>query len=87
MSFAFNLFFIKLSWASSAGIISLVFILVAYTPGIGHQTPASLHGIRMMETLLPTVFHLLLAVVLRFCRLDNTSMARISRDLQDRQRS
>ncbi|WP_413727825.1 MFS transporter [Sodalis sp. RH19] len=84
MSFAFNLFFIKLAWASSAGIISLVFVLVAYAPGIDHQTPASLHGIQMMETLIPTIFHLLLAVALRFCRLDNTSMALISRDLQDR---
>ena len=27
MNFAFNLFFIKLAWASSAGIISLLFIL------------------------------------------------------------
>ncbi|MCV5689440.1 MFS transporter, partial [Escherichia coli] len=33
MNFAFNLFFIKLAWASSAGIISLVFIYVAYQPG------------------------------------------------------
>jgi len=85
MSFAFNLFFIKLSWASSAGIISLVFILVAYAPGIDHQTPASLHGIQIMETLLPVIFHLLLIVALRFCRLDNRSMARISSDLKDRQ--
>lgn len=87
MSFAFNLFFIKLSWASSAGIISLVFILVAYAPGIGNQTPASLHGIQIMETLLPVIFHLLLIVALRFCRLDNRSMARIASDLKDRQLS
>lgn len=38
-----NLFFIKLAWASSAG--SLVFIAVAYQPGAGNQTPASLQGI------------------------------------------
>ena len=82
-----NLFFIKLAWASSAGIISLVFILVAYTPGAGHQTPASLQGITLMETLLPAVFHLLLALALRFCRLGNQAMARISEDLQARQLS
>src|SRR5476649_525464 len=87
MSFAFNLFFIKLAWASSAGILSLVFILVAYTPGAGHQTPASLQGITLMQTLLPTVFHLLLALVLRFCRLGNKTMARISQDLQAKQLS
>ncbi|OCC61864.1 MFS transporter, partial [Shigella sonnei] len=34
MNFAFNLFFIKLAWASSAGIISLLFIFVAYQPGV-----------------------------------------------------
>ncbi len=44
--------FIKLAWASSAGIISTVFIAVAYQPGAGNQTPASLQGITAMETLL-----------------------------------
>jgi Na+/melibiose symporter-like transporter len=39
MNFAFNLFCIKLAWASSAVIISLVFIFVAYQPGAGNQTP------------------------------------------------
>ena len=55
MNFAFNLFFIKLAWASSAGIISPVFIAVAYQPGAGNQTPASLQGITAMETLLPAL--------------------------------
>lgn len=32
MNFAFNLFFIKLSWASSGGIISILLIMVAYQP-------------------------------------------------------
>jgi Na+/melibiose symporter-like transporter len=45
MNFAFNLFFIKLAWASSAGIISLVFIYVAYQPGAENQTASSLAGI------------------------------------------
>jgi Na+/melibiose symporter-like transporter len=61
MNFAFNLFFIKLAWASSAGIISLVFIYVAYQPGAENQTASSLAGITSMETLLPALFHLLLA--------------------------
>ncbi|MCV5638160.1 MFS transporter, partial [Escherichia coli] len=45
MNFAFNLFFIKLAWASSAGIISLLFIFVAYQPGVENQTASSLGGI------------------------------------------
>ncbi len=84
MNFAFNLFFIKLAWASSAGIISLVFIVVAYQPGAVNQTPASLQGITAMETLLPALFHLLLALAVRVCKLSNPMMARISTDLRQR---
>ncbi|EOC0112705.1 MFS transporter [Cronobacter sakazakii] len=84
MNFAFNLFFIKLAWASSAGIISLVFIVVAYQPGAGNQTAASLQGITAMESLLPALFHLLLAITIRWCKLNNPLMARISGDLRQR---
>ena len=84
MNFACNLFFIKLAWASSAGIISLVFIFVAYQPGAGNQTAASLQGITLMETLLPALFHLLLAFSIRACKLNNPLMARIASDLRQR---
>ncbi|WP_282498064.1 MFS transporter [Pantoea stewartii] len=84
MNFAFNLFFIKLAWASSAVIISLLFIAVAYKPGTGNQTPASLHAITAMETLLPALFHLLLAFAVRACKLTNPMMAQISHDLRIR---
>ncbi|WP_313688275.1 MFS transporter [Pantoea sp.] len=84
MNFAFNLFCIKLAWASSAGIISLVFIFVAYQPGAGNQTAASLQGITTMETLLPALFHLLLAFSIRACKLNNPMMARIASDLRVR---
>lgn len=81
MNFAFNLFFIKLAWASSAGVLSLVFIWVAYQPGMENQTPASLSGIMSLETLLPAFFHLALAFAIRFCRLNNPMMSRIANDL------
>ena len=81
MNFAFNLFFIKLAWASSAGIISLVFILVSYQAGAEHQTAASLSGITLLETLLPAAMHLLLAITLMFCKLDNTLLTRMSHEL------
>ncbi len=84
MNFAFNLFFIKLAWASSAGIISLVFIYVSYHPGAEHQTASSLAGITTMETLLPALFHLLLAFAIRACKLNNPMMARIASDLRTR---
>ncbi|EAA1780108.1 MFS transporter [Salmonella enterica] len=84
MNFAFNLFFIKLAWASSAGIISLLFIFIAYHPGASNQTPASLNGITAMETLLPALFHLLLALAIRICKLNNPMMSRIATDLRQR---
>ena len=84
MNFAFNLFFIKLAWASSAGIISLLFIFVAYQPGAGNQTASSLQGITAMETLLPALFHLLLALSIRICKLNNPMMSRIATDLRQR---
>lgn len=84
MNFAFNLFFIKLAWASSAGIISLIFIFVAYQPGAVNQTAASRQGITSMETLLPALFHLLLAFTILACKLNNPLMARIASDLRDR---
>lgn len=84
MNFAFNLFCIKLSWASSGGIISLVLFLVAYRPGLENQTEASLQGISLLQSLVPAVFHLLLALSLRWCQLNNPMMTRISNDLRQR---
>ncbi|MGP2445743.1 MFS transporter [Pantoea sp. AG702] len=84
MNFAFNLFFIKLAWASSAVIISLLFVIVTYKPGIGNQTAASLHGITATETLLPALFHLLLAFTISACKLTNPMMAQIAHDLRIR---
>lgn len=84
MNFAFNLFFIKLSWASSGGIISLILIMVAYQPGLGNQTPASIHGITLLQSLVPALFHFVLAMCLLKCRLNGPMMKRISTDLHQR---
>jgi Na+/melibiose symporter-like transporter len=37
-----------------------------------------------METLLPALFHLLLAFTIRVCKLNNPMMARIATDLRQR---
>jgi Na+/melibiose symporter-like transporter len=37
-----------------------------------------------METLLPALFHLLLAFAIRACKLNNPMMARIATDLRQR---
>ena len=84
MNFAFNLFFIKLSWASSGGIISLILIMVAYQPGLENQTAASIQGITLLQSIVPALFHLALALCLLKCRLNGPMMQRISTDLRQR---
>lgn len=84
MNFAFNLFFIKLSWASSGGIISILLIMVAYQPGLENQTAASLQGITLLQSIVPAIFHLALALCLLKCRLNGPMMQRISTDLHQR---
>ena len=84
MNFAFNLFFIKLSWASSGGIISLILIFIAYQPGLENQTAASVQGITLLQTIVPALFHLVLALCLLKCRLNGPMMQRISHDLHQR---
>ncbi len=81
MNFAFNLFFVKLSWASSGGIISLMLILVAYRPGLENQTAASIQAISALQSLIPALFHLALALCLLKCRLNGPMMQRISTEL------
>ena len=38
----------------------------------------------LMETLLPALFHLLLALSIRICKLNNPMMSRIATDLRQR---
>ena len=80
MNFAFNLFFIKLAWAAGAGIVSLVFVLVAYKSGAANQTPASLAGITALQTLAPGITHLLLAAVSCRYKIDNALLATMAQD-------
>ncbi|WP_460045078.1 MFS transporter [Pseudomonas sp. S2_H01] len=82
MNFAANLFCIKLAWASSAVIISILFTLVAYQPGQAAQTNASLVGISLLQTLIPAAFHLIQVAVLAYCKLDRAFLKRISADLK-----
>ena len=83
MNFAFNLFFIKLARASSAGSSACCLFLSPTSPA-ENQTTSSLGGITAMETLLPALFHLLLAGAIRFCKLNNPMMSRIATDLRQR---
>ncbi len=65
MNFAFNLFFIAGLGLQRRDHQPAVYF-VAYQPGVENQTASSLGGIAAMETLLPALFHLLLAMAIRF---------------------
>ncbi|MFM2483365.1 MFS transporter [Celerinatantimonas sp. YJH-8] len=82
LNFAFNLFCIKLAWASSAVIISLMLVWVAYQPGIAQQSPASLRGMSVLESWIPAIIHLLLACIIFRCKLTSQLMQRIASDLK-----
>ncbi len=62
MNFAFNLFFIKLALGlQRRDHQPAVYFLSPTSQGVENQTTSSLGGITAMETLLPALFHLLLA--------------------------
>lgn len=84
INFAFNLFCIKLAWASSAVVISALFVYAGYRAGTARQSPASLQAITLLETLIPAGLHLLLAAVIVRCRLRRPLLAKIAADLAAR---
>ncbi len=81
MNFAFNLFFVKLAWAVAGVIVSVTLTIVAYRSGADNQTSASLAGITMLSTVIPGVLHMLLAITVRFFRIDNQLVARMEQEL------
>lgn len=83
MNFAFNLFFIKLARPPAPDHQPAVYFC-RLPAGVENQTASSLGGITAMETLLPALFHLLLAMAIRFCKLNNPMMSRIASDLRQR---
>ena len=87
MTFAFNLFFIKLAWATGGGIVNLVLFLVAYQPGPANQTATSLNGIVLTATVIPGVLHFLLAGATYFFKIDEGFLERIKQDLASRSRT
>ncbi|MFC0268749.1 MFS transporter [Kushneria aurantia] len=84
MTFAFNLFFIKLAWATGGAVVSFVLSIVDYTPGLENQTHASVTGILMLVTVIPGVVHFLVALLTYFFKVDETFLATIKQDLEKR---
>ncbi len=84
MSFAFNLFFVKLAWAVAGVIISVTLSVIAYQAGPENQTPLTLGGITLLSTVIPGILHLLLAVVVYFFRIDNAMEAKMRSEITAR---
>lgn len=82
-NFAVNLFCIKMAWASGAAIISLVLVIVAYKPGMDNQTALSIQGITALQSFLPALFHLLLALLVRRCKLTTDTMRTIDSEMKN----
>ncbi len=78
MNFAFNLFFIKLAWALSGLIISATLVFVSYQAGADNQTALSLNGIAILNTLIPGILHLLLALTVRRFFVDRDLLTQLS---------
>ncbi|MHB0777677.1 MFS transporter [Halomonas sp. WWR20] len=84
MTFAFNLFFIKLAWATGGAIVSFTLSLVSYQPGLENQTATSLNGIVLLATIVPGIFHFLLALITCFFKVNEPFLETIKRDLRHR---
>jgi len=84
MSFAFNLFFVKLAWAVAGVIISVTLSVIAYRAGAENQTPLSLGGITLLSTVIPGILHMLLAAVVYFYRIDNAMEERMRLEISAR---
>ena len=78
----FSLYGMQIADFQIAG--GVVLFLVAYRPGLEHQTAASIQGISLLQSVIPALFHLALALCLRGCRLNNPMMTRISTELRQR---
>ncbi|CAG9296802.1 MFS transporter [Celerinatantimonas diazotrophica] len=85
LTFAFNLFFIKLAWASSAAIISFTLVIIAYHPGLANQTSKSITGIVSIETFIPAIIHLILALIIARSKLDTHLMDKVSQQIKPQQ--
>ncbi|OBX37685.1 putative symporter YagG [Halomonas elongata] len=84
MTFAFNLFFIKLAWATGGAIVSFTLSLVSYQPGLENQTETSLNGIVLLATIVPGIFHFLLALITCLFKVNEPFLETIKNDLRHR---
>ncbi|MFC0268747.1 MFS transporter [Kushneria aurantia] len=84
MTFAFNLFFIKLAWATGGAIVSFTLSLVHYQPGLENQTTASVTGILLLVTVIPGVLHFMVALATYFFKVNERFLKTIKSDLAQR---
>ncbi|MCK0765779.1 MFS transporter, partial [Chromohalobacter beijerinckii] len=86
VSFAGNLFFLKLGLAFSGGMIGYLLAWGGYQAGAEQQSADALNAISLLLTLIPAAISAVLAIAIWFFGLDDRTMDAIRRDLDIRKR-
>jgi len=85
MTFAAATFSQKLGTGIASKLMGLLFAALGYVANV-QQTSKSQFGILLLISFIPAVFAFLAAVIMLFYRLDNTAMAQIGRELEERKK-
>lgn len=84
ISFAGNLFMLKMGLAIAGSIVAWVLAYTGYIANEPQQNEATLSGIVIMFSLMPMVCYFLSAVMVSFFKLDATFLATIKAELTKR---
>ncbi|WP_428945208.1 glycoside-pentoside-hexuronide (GPH):cation symporter [Pantoea sp. FN060301] len=87
ISFSGNLFFLKVGLAVAGAMVGFLLSFYGYQAGAASQSPAAMHGIILLFTVIPGVGYLITAGVVRLMKVDRKMMQRIQSDLEQRRRN
>lgn len=85
ISFAGNLFMLKMGLAVAGAIVAWILSMTGYVPNKPDQNPQALNGIIMMFSLFPMVSYFISAFMIRYFKLNNTFLEKIKADLSKRE--
>lgn len=85
ISFAGNLFMLKMGLAVAGAIVAWVLSYTGYIANQPEQNPQTIQGIIIMFSLLPMVSYFISAYMVRYFKLNNTLLERIKVDLAKRE--
>lgn len=85
ISFAGNLFMLKMGLAVAGAIVAWVLSYTGYIANKPDQNPQTVQGIIIMFSLLPMVCYFISAFMARYFKLNNTFLEKIKVDLAKRE--